>query len=675
MEIATTPVVINEIAWMGTAADANDEWIELYNPTGEDISLDGWVLYATDGVPEIALENTISAGGYYLIERTDDTTVSDIAADLVTPFSGSGAGAGLGNTPGGETLTLARVANGATTTIDQAVNWGSCAPASSCGDNVAKKTMERYDPLALGIDEDNWATALGEFIKNGEDANGDPLKGTPKAKNSVSYLIALGGALDEDKTLTAAGSPYLVDRAGLVVESGATLTLEAGAVVKIVTPQEPHIGVAGNIVAQGTALNPVVFTSFRDDDYGGDMNGDGSTSSPQADDWTHIVIESTSAGSSFENTLVRYAGGSKAGYVEEAGVLVDGASPSFDAITIEYSNNHGLYLDGSSSTVTNSIFAYNDGVNAAGIYVDGVPGGAPSLTGNTFTENYFGVYAQAASALTASGNTFTDNTNAAVHVSGLIGSFSGNTGTGNAPNAIAVGYNGNITLAGAMTTLSANTLPYFVEQEARVAASSTLAIADGVVIKGHDNSGNIAGKIVVKPGASMTSSGSVPSSIVFTSENDDTAGGDTNGDGDTVLPAAGDWYGIVVENGGFLDMVGFTIAYAGGNVSANGDDRGGIKISGDVAASTISNALFDSNYQYGVHVKQGGALTVSNATFQNHTNGKTVNYSAVFGWDSATITLSDITFVNNTNLDIRGVAPYTISCTNCGAPVTDPDPL
>ena len=27
-------VVINEIAWMGTVADGNDEWIELYNPTG-----------------------------------------------------------------------------------------------------------------------------------------------------------------------------------------------------------------------------------------------------------------------------------------------------------------------------------------------------------------------------------------------------------------------------------------------------------------------------------------------------------------------------------------------------------------------------------------------------------------------------------------------------------------
>src|SRR3990167_4755063 len=89
-----------------------------------------------------------------------------------------------------------------------------------------------------------------------------------------------------------------------------------------------------------------------------------------------------------------------------------------------------------------------------------------------------------------------------------------------------------------------------------------------------------------------------------------------------VAPAAGGWYGIGVENGGFGGMAGFTIEYAGGLTTQVGGDKGGIKITGDVATSTIANALFDSNYQYGVHVTGGGTLTVSNTTFQNHTNGK-----------------------------------------------------
>ena len=35
----THDVVINEVAWMGTAADHNDEWIELYNATDAPITL------------------------------------------------------------------------------------------------------------------------------------------------------------------------------------------------------------------------------------------------------------------------------------------------------------------------------------------------------------------------------------------------------------------------------------------------------------------------------------------------------------------------------------------------------------------------------------------------------------------------------------------------------------
>lgn len=76
-------VVINEVAWMGTAASAQDEWIELKNNTDQDIALSGWILAAADGTPSIALTGTIPANGYYLLERTDDSTVSNIPADQV----------------------------------------------------------------------------------------------------------------------------------------------------------------------------------------------------------------------------------------------------------------------------------------------------------------------------------------------------------------------------------------------------------------------------------------------------------------------------------------------------------------------------------------------------------------------------------------------------------------
>ena len=76
-------VIISEVAWGGTAADSDDQWIELYNPSVVDIDLTGWTLQSTDGTPSISLSGNIVAGDYFLLERNDDTTVSDVAADLI----------------------------------------------------------------------------------------------------------------------------------------------------------------------------------------------------------------------------------------------------------------------------------------------------------------------------------------------------------------------------------------------------------------------------------------------------------------------------------------------------------------------------------------------------------------------------------------------------------------
>lgn len=143
--ITRAAVIINEIAWMGTENSTSDEWIELYSDQQTDLS--GWVLEAIDGTPNINLEGSIPANGYFLLERTNDQTVPDIPADQI--YAGA-----LGN--GGENLKL-KHSNG--NIIDEI----SCSEEWFAGDNSTKQTMEKIS--------NGWQTSLNPG-------------GTPRAQNS-----------------------------------------------------------------------------------------------------------------------------------------------------------------------------------------------------------------------------------------------------------------------------------------------------------------------------------------------------------------------------------------------------------------------------------------------------------------------------------------------------------
>jgi phosphatidylserine/phosphatidylglycerophosphate/cardiolipin synthase-like enzyme len=128
---------------MGTTASATDEWIELYNNTSTAVDLSGWTLNAADGAPSVTLSGTVSPGAYFLLERTDDATVPDVAADQT--YSG-----GLGND--GEDLVLR---DSTATTIDRV----DCSSGWFAGHADAWVPMVRVDLSADGSVESNWTYA------------------------------------------------------------------------------------------------------------------------------------------------------------------------------------------------------------------------------------------------------------------------------------------------------------------------------------------------------------------------------------------------------------------------------------------------------------------------------------------------------------------------------------
>lgn len=150
-------VVINEIAWAGSADSSNDEWIELYNHGSSDVNLSGWTL-EDDGAVVVTFEEVvIGPYEYFLIEDSEDATSA--ASDMV-------AGLSFANT--GDEIVLK---NASGEIVDSVGEWFA-------GDSATKASMERVDPATS-----DWATAVSG---NGTTASaGSDILGTPGSVNST----------------------------------------------------------------------------------------------------------------------------------------------------------------------------------------------------------------------------------------------------------------------------------------------------------------------------------------------------------------------------------------------------------------------------------------------------------------------------------------------------------
>ncbi len=626
VEISFKPVVINEIAWGGTLNHSADEWIELYNRSSYPISFKDWILFSqTDMKPYINLTGQIPAKGYYLIERTDDNTVSDIAGDWFGSFGANGGGgAGLSNS--GEVLILSH----ASTTIDQTAVMPNGLWA---GGNASGLTMEKIDPNLNSEETSSWMSN-NNLIKNGTDSDGNFISGTPKARNSANYLLNNGNAtVASDLTLVAGKSPYLVNNQVIAVQLGATLTIEPGVVIKFYN--DAGLNVGGKIIAQGAEETPIVFTSFYDDEYGNDINNDAGATLPNAGDWYGVAVNAGND-SAFDYATFRYGGKWYNGVGNSmANLSVENISVSITNSIFEYSKVYGLKLFLSDSVVSNNIFRLNDQEPAGYASAILAIGGDPKIKNNQFLENKIGLYLASATGVVES-NYFESNIEGAIYSSGTLGTFNNNSGANNGLNSINIW--GNLTQAGDSITLNPNPLPYTLKgyETPQVVASSVLTIGNGAVIKSIDKGISVYGSLVID--------GENSSDIVFTSLYDDSIGGDTNNDADSTLPAPGQFPGIFVADTGSLDARGFTMRYAGSN-SFGGNNSAGVMVYGGVA--DISNALFNSNYPFGIFSSDSPNVKIENARFENHNFSGPWGQKAAAGLFNSAVVLNNVSFADN----------------------------
>lgn len=298
-------------------------------------------------------------------------------------------------------------------------------------------------------------------------------------------------------TTWSGDSIYIIKKYDFYVEN--TLDIEPGCIIKFHPTDGPWmtLGSGGTVMAIGTATNPIIFTSYKDDVHGGDNNGDGNSTSPAAKDWGHINTNGEN-GSTFNYCHFYYGG---------AGTLTY-------TLSIEA---------GSVATVSNCTFAHNDGSDNSGNYC--VLSASTAEVGTMITDNIFYDNVRPLDipvniSLNAS-NTFSNPANPAET---------------NTYNAIFVE---TIEDLDQQVTWSETEVPYVIwDNDWWLESGARLTLADNVVLKFR--SGSAA---VLEDGTSniINYNGT---GVFFTSYNDDVHGGDTNADGNATSPAAGDWEGF-----------------------------------------------------------------------------------------------------------------------------------
>ncbi|PKL39929.1 MAG: hypothetical protein CVV44_06825 [Spirochaetae bacterium HGW-Spirochaetae-1] len=281
------------------------------------------------------------------------------------------------------------------------------------------------------------------------------------------------------------------------------LTLEPGVIVKFHPDGDYAVLYSGGkIDARGTASRPIVFTSFRDDEHGGDTNGDGPSWAAKGD-WMRIDTNGQ-PGSVFRHCAFYYGG----------------ASTYYSTLRLY----HAVPESSTPDSVTDCVFAHNRGGTSSGYFygaLDATYAAAGSvITGNRFYDNIF--------PLSIGPYYSIDDSNMFSDAAGSINN-----------DCNGIFYNANEDFRWDISW-SETEVAFAINDNLWITGNTDFTLGSNVVVKFYPSS--ILN--IDSDGSSLVNYTSP--SVQFTSYRDDSRKGDTNGDG----PSSGtnnDWGGIYLD--------------------------------------------------------------------------------------------------------------------------------
>ncbi|MBX4189250.1 hypothetical protein KW785_01480 [Candidatus Parcubacteria bacterium] len=173
----------------------------------------------------------------------------------------------------------------------------------------------------------------------------------------------------------------------------------------------------------------------------------------------------------------------------------------------------------------------------------------------------------------------------------------------------------DVTVSGSLAsnaTWSPENGVYIIDGHVTVPAGVTLMIAPGTVIKTL-RSDTAARNIVIY--GSLVARGDALHQIYLTSYQDDSVGGDTNGDSSATFPQTRDWQGIVFEEGSSGDLDFVTLRYGGTNGFVRFENQSVLTNDGGVV--TIDHSIIEHNNNVGIEGDRG-TLHISNSVVRDN---------------------------------------------------------
>ncbi len=226
--------------------------------------------------------------------------------------------------------------------------------------------IENADPtLTNNVYEDNGNAAISIDLSSNPD-----ISVVTVANNGVNGLRVDSGTSTKNLDWTNPDITYLMG-GDITIDAAHTLTIDPGQVIKSASSLT-DLFVVGTLDAQGTAVNPIVFTDHADDTVGGDTNNDAGGTVPFNGAWGRMALSGTN--NVLEFVEMHYGGDDQ--------LLIDGATATISNSKFNNSSGDAIRIQNADPTLTGVIFENN---NNAAISMD--LSSNPLISGVTVSNN------------------------------------------------------------------------------------------------------------------------------------------------------------------------------------------------------------------------------------------------------------------------------------------------